>query len=108
LLLDCIVAVVIFVMAFGGGGCKVKLNRAGSCCITLAGATSLVKAFFLTNYTFDIVYYEHKMPLSDWIICWLPFLFWITAGLLILKLPGNECDDDGTRTIAEHDTEALS
>jgi hypothetical protein len=35
-------------------------------------------------------------------------LFWITAGLLILKLPGNECDDDGTRTIAEHDTEALS
>jgi hypothetical protein len=67
LLLDCIVAVVIFVMAFGGGGggCKVKLNRAGSCCITLAGATSLVKVFFLTLYTFDIVYYEHKMPLSS-------------------------------------------
>jgi hypothetical protein len=59
-----------------------------------------------THYTFDIVYYENKMPVSTWIICSLPFLFWITAGLLILKLRGNECND-GTRTIAELDTEAF-
>jgi hypothetical protein len=107
LLVDCIAPAVLLVMAFGGGcRCKAKLNTAAACCITLAGATSLVKVFILTHYTFDIVYYEHKMPLSTWIICSLPFLFWITAGLLILKFPVTE-GDDGTRTIAELDTEAL-
>jgi cytochrome c-type biogenesis protein CcmH/NrfF len=65
-----------------------------------------MKVFILTHYTFDIVYYEHKMPLSTWIIWSLPFLFWITAGLLILKFPVTE-SDDGTRAIAEMDTEAL-
>jgi hypothetical protein len=105
LLFDCFVAAVIFVLTIAGGSCcKAKLNRAALCCIVLAGATSLVKVFFLTHYTFDIVYYEHKIPLSAWIICSLPCLFWITAGLLILKFPGNE---DDTHAIAELDTESL-
>jgi hypothetical protein len=83
------VAVAFFVPTFGGGCCccKAKLNRAASCCIILAGATNLVNVFFLTHYT---VYYEHKMHLSTWIICSLPCLFWITAGLLILSFPGDD------------------
>jgi hypothetical protein len=56
-------------LAIRGGCCKAKLNVAASCCIILAGATSLV-------HTFDIEYYEQKILLSgSWIICSLPSLF---------------------------------
>jgi hypothetical protein len=42
LLVDCMAPAVLLVMAFGGGcRCKAKLNTAASCCITLAGATSI-------------------------------------------------------------------
>jgi hypothetical protein len=107
LLLDCTLAAVVLVMAFGGGGCcKAKLNIAASCCITLTGAASLVKVFVLTRHTFDVVCCEHKMPSSTSIVCSHLVLFWIASGLLILKLAGNECDDS-TRAIAELDAEAL-
>ena len=76
------------------------------CGLILAGATNLVTAF-VVMYTFDITYGQNTVPLSTWIISSLPYLSWIIAGLLILKLPGNE-EADGTRIpAAELDTEAF-
>jgi hypothetical protein len=92
LLGECIVAVNVLACCF-----KEKLlNKAAACGLILAGATNLATAFDLM-YTFGI-YYEHKVPLSTWILSSLPCLFWIIAGLLILKLPGNKVDDTPTST----------
>jgi hypothetical protein len=105
LLVECIVAVCILVLAC----CFIKeennkLNKAAACGLILAGATNLVTAFVLIH-TFDITYELNKVPLSTWILSSLPCLFWIIAGILILKLPGNEVlDYAGTPTTAELDT----
>jgi hypothetical protein len=101
LLADCIVAVIILVLAC----CfKEKLNEVAAGCLILAAATNLVMAFLLifTCESYD----KHKVPLLTWIFSSLPCLFWAIASLFILKLPVNEVD--GTRTsTTEPDTEAF-
>jgi hypothetical protein len=97
LLVECVVAVKMLACCF-----EEKLNKAAAFGLILAGAMNLATAFNLMH-TFGI-YYEHKVSLSIWIISSLPSLFWIIAGLLILKIPGNEVDGTPSCT-AELDTD---
>jgi uncharacterized membrane protein len=90
LLVECIVAVIVLVLACGR--CffeENKLNQVMACGLILAGATNLVTAFVLIH-TCVSVYDSTMVPFSTKIISSLPCLFWIMAGLLILKLPDNE------------------
>jgi hypothetical protein len=98
---ECIVAVFILVLAC----CfKDKLqNKAAAYGLFLAGATNLVTAFVLI-LTFDSHYKDSKVPIPTWILSSLPCLFWIIAGLLILKLPGNEVDGTPISTANKLDT----
>jgi hypothetical protein len=101
LLVECIVAVIILVLAC----CfKENLNKAAAGGLILAGAMNLVMAFVLIHTCES--YDKHKVPPLAWIISSLPCLFWAIASLFILKLPGNEVDDTRTST-AELDTEAF-
>jgi uncharacterized membrane protein len=107
LLIECIVAVIVLVLACGW--CffeENKLNQVMACGLILAGATNLVTAFVLI-YTCDSIYDSTMVPFSTWIISSLPCLFWIKAGLLILKLSGNEASDTRITDRTGLHTEAL-
>jgi hypothetical protein len=101
LLVECIVAAIILVLAYFF---KQKLNtRAAACYVILAGLTNLVTVLVFI-YTVDIYYENNMVPLSTWIISSTTGLLWIIVGLSFLEMPGNEVD--GTlASIAEVDTE---
>jgi hypothetical protein len=82
LLVECVVAVIILVLAC----CfKEKRNKAVTCGLTLAGAANFVTAFFLIR-TFDS-HYEHTEVPPTWILFIFPGLFLIIACLVINKVP---------------------
>jgi magnesium-transporting ATPase (P-type) len=94
LLVECIVAVIVLVLACGR--CffeENKLNKVMACGLILAGATNLVTTFVLIYAGDSDIYDSTMIPFSAKIMFSLPCLFWIMAGLLILKLPGNEASD---------------
>lgn len=79
---------------------KEHLFKLAACGLILTGVANLVTAFVLIR-TFDSRHEEDKVPLSTWIMSSLPCLFWTIAGILILKLPGNDHVDDTPTSIID-------